>query len=88
MEFDHLPEKVVGLALNVNRGPGPAMLEAAYEHCFAGELEQDGTFYQKQLPMPVRPRNRNSRPQYRADLLINGKVIVELKGMNGCSQGL
>lgn len=79
MDFQS-PEKVVGLAVNVHRGPGPAMLEYSYEHCFAGELREDGITYERQSPMPMSSRRRPPTPNYRVDLLINGKIIVELKG--------
>jgi len=74
------PEKVVGLAVNVHRGSGPAMLEYTYEHCFAGELRGDGITYEQQAPMPTSTKRRLPFPNYRVDLLINGKIIVELKG--------
>jgi GxxExxY protein len=75
------PEKIVGLALNVHRGPGPGMPEHAYEHCFAGELAEDGMPYERQAPMPLnRHASRRCQPRYRVDLVINGKLIVELKG--------
>lgn len=83
MEFNS-PEKVVGLALNVHRGSGPGMLEHTYEYCFAGELAVDGISYKQQAGMPRSSRNRAQRTNYRVDLLINGKVVVELKG-NGCA---
>lgn len=83
MEFNS-PEKVVGLALNVHRGPGPGMLEHTYEYCFAGELAVDGISYKQQARMPRSSRKRTQRTHYRVDLLINGKVVVELKG-SGCA---
>jgi GxxExxY protein len=79
MDFNS-PEKIVGLALNVHRGSGPGMLEHYYEQCFAGELTEDNMSHQVGATMPRSPRSRMVQPRYRVDLLINGRVIVELKG--------
>lgn len=74
-------EKTVGLVLNVHRDPGVGMLESLYEHSFAAELTKDGLAYQQQAKMPTGAKPEKIRQNYRIDLLINGKMVVELKGV-------
>lgn len=81
--MDHKPissEKTVGLVLNVHRDPGLGMPESVYEQSFAGELAADGLPFQQQVQMPVGPKPEQIKPNYRIDLVINGKMVVELKG--------
>lgn len=74
-------EKIVGLVLNVHRDAQPGMLEFAYGHSFAGELSDDALPFQENVKMPMSSKPGAAIKQnYRVDLLINGKMIVELKG--------
>lgn len=79
MDFE-FQERIVGLAVNVHRGCGLGMIEHAYEHCFSGELTEDGMEHECKAGMPAGVRRRPERPHYRVDLLIKGKMIVEFKG--------
>ena len=73
-------DKPVGLVLNVNCDPRNGMLESAYGAGFAGELEEDGFEFERDATMPTCRKGRKVKPHYCVDLLINGKMIVELKG--------
>lgn len=75
-------QKTVALVLNVHRDRGLRMLESLYEHSFASELAEDDIAHQQQAKMPMGKRARKVKPDYRADLLINGKMVVELKGIS------
>lgn len=74
-------EKIVGLVLNVHRDAGLGMPEAAYGQSFAGELADDGLPFKQQVQMPTSSKQgAQIKQNYRVDLVINGKMIVELKG--------
>ncbi len=79
-------DKTVGLVLNVHRDPGIGMLESSYGQVFAGELTKDKLAFQKAAPMPAGPNVPEIKRNYRVDLLINGKMIVELKGSDPLSE--
>lgn len=76
-------KKVVGLALQVNREPGAKMLESTCECGVVGELGADGFKYQRQAKMPAGAKPKKIAQNYRVDFVINGKMIVELKGISG-----
>jgi GxxExxY protein len=74
-------KKTVALILRVHRDSGPAMPEAFYEHSFTCELNDDRIDYKQQATMPRRRKTSAQIPDYRADLVINGKMVVELKSI-------
>ena len=55
------------------------MLESAYEACLAYELEQRGLSVERQKPLPVVYKEISVDQGYRIDLLVEKKVVVELK---------
>jgi GxxExxY protein len=81
MEFDALSNKVIGCALEVHRQLGPGLLESAYEACLAYELEQGGLAFKRQYPLPVQYKSVSLDCVYRADMVVEGQVIVELKSV-------
>ena len=61
---------------------GPGLLESAYEECLAHELSQRGIPFDRQKPLPVVYRGLKLECGYRADFLVDGRVIVELKAVD------
>lgn len=80
MDKKNLSNKPVGLVLNVDCDSLTGMPESAYGAGFAGELEEDGFEFKQNAMMPICKNGRAVKPHYCVDLLINGKMIVELKG--------
>jgi GxxExxY protein len=58
------------------------LLESAYEACLAFELAERGLKVERQKALPVRYREVNLDCGYRIDLLVDGKVIVEVKAVD------
>ena len=81
MEFDELSNKVIGCALQVHRHLGPGLLESTYEACLAYELEQSGLTFRQQHALPVTYKTTRLDCGYRVDLLVEGRLIVELKSV-------
>ncbi len=71
---------VIGCAQNVSRELGPGFLEAVYENALAYELEQNGISFSRQQPLDVFYK-RKLIGQYQADIVIEDKLIVELKAV-------
>lgn len=63
----------------MHRTLGPGLLESAYEQCLAYELSRAGLAFQVQQPMPVRYKVVSLDCGYRVDVLVGGRLIVELK---------
>jgi GxxExxY protein len=81
MEFDELSHRVIGCALEVHRHLGPGLLESTYEQCLAHELRQAGIPFMLQHPMPVAYKDVLLDCGYRVDVLVDGRVILELKSV-------
>ncbi|APG28944.1 GxxExxY protein [Syntrophotalea acetylenivorans] len=78
-ELDQLTNAIIGAAIAVHRELGPGLLESAYEACLAFELTERGLQVERQKPLPVAYRGIQLDCGYRLDLLIENKVILELK---------
>ncbi|MEJ2156554.1 MAG: GxxExxY protein [Desulfobacteraceae bacterium] len=81
MEFDVLTNRVIGCALEVHREIGPGLLESAYEQCLAHELKINGIDFKLQQPQPVDYKGVGLDCGYRTYLLIENRLIVELKSV-------
>jgi GxxExxY protein len=81
--FGDLTGAIIDAGLKVHRAPGPGLLESVYEHCLAHELRQRGLSFKRQLTLPVVYEGLKPDAGYRADLLVDEKVIVELKASEG-----
>jgi GxxExxY protein len=78
-EFDHLSGEIIGAAIEVHRVLGPGLLESAYEDCLAWELTQRRPRVTRQTSIPVRYKELRIDEGYRADMVVNEAVILELK---------
>ena len=78
-ENDLLTERIIGLAIEVHRQLGPGLLESAYEECLCFELKQDGLPFRRQVALPVVYKSIRLDCGYRLDIVVQDKVILELK---------
>ena len=81
MEFDELSRRVIGCAIEVDRNPGPGLLESTYRQCLACELSHAGVPFQMEVPLPVRYKDVLLDCGYRIDLLVRSDLIVEIKSV-------
>jgi GxxExxY protein len=77
--LNELTKQVIGAAIEVLRHLGPGLLESAYETCLAHELRKLGLDYEQQRPLPLIYKEVHLDQGYRIDLLVEQKVIVEIK---------
>jgi len=87
MDFDKLSNQVIGCAIEVHRILGPGLLESTYEQCLAYELTEACIPFKLQHPLPVGYKGIKLDCGYRVDLLINDKLILELKSVE-CIKGI
>jgi len=76
-----LTEKILSCAYKVHTNLGPGLLEKAYEECFAYELNRNALFVEKQKELPLIYEDVRLEVGYRIDLLIEKKVIIEIKSV-------
>jgi GxxExxY protein len=74
-----LTESIIGAAITVHRSLGPGLLESAYEHCLARELEFKAIPFERQVELPITYRGERLDCGYRLDLVIRNRIILELK---------
>ena len=67
--------------MKVHSAVGPGLLESAYELCLAHELTNQGLKVRNQVPVPIRYEDLTIENGYRVDLLVNDRVVVELKAI-------
>jgi GxxExxY protein len=79
--INNITETIIGGAIAVHRELGPGLLESTYEACLAYELAKRGLAVERQKELPVKYRGVKLDCGYRIDLLVEEKVIVELKAV-------
>ncbi len=79
MLFEDITKVIIGCAIDVHKELGPGLLESAYEECLYYELQKAGLKVEKQKAIPVVYKEIKLDCGYRADLIIEDKIIIELK---------
>ena len=79
MRINEITEAVIGAAIEVHRRLGPGLLESAYRVCLAYELRKRGFEVIEEQPIPVVYDDVKLECGFRADLLVDRLVVVELK---------
>jgi len=78
-EINELTQSIIGEAIEVHKRLGPGLLESAYRQCLAYELRKRGLDVVEEQPIPVVYDDVKLECGFRADLIIDGRVVVELK---------
>ncbi len=89
MEFAKLTDReeeigkaVIEAALRVHKELGPGLLEKVYEVCLSHELRKVGCSVDRQVQVPIKYDGITFDEGFRLDLLIEGKVIIEIKAVD------
>jgi GxxExxY protein len=77
-----LTHQIIGAAIDVHRELGPGLLENVYEECLCCELLARGIPFEKQKPIPVVYKGLKLDCGYRADIVVGGRVVVEIKAIS------
>lgn len=86
MTENEIGKIIVDAALKVHRQLGPGLLESVYEVVLAYELEQCGLSTKRQLPISIHYKQMTFDDAFRADIIVDDKVIVELKSVEQVSE--
>ena len=81
MTENELSKIVIGLAIKVHRSLGPGLLESAYREPMFYEINKAGLYVEKEKPMPLIYEEVKLDVGYRIDLLVEGKLVLELKAL-------
>lgn len=81
MELNDVTGKIVDRAVFVHQSLGPGLLESVYQRILAYELRKAGLRIETEVPIPVEWDGHVIDESFRADIIVNGAVIVELKSV-------
>jgi len=81
MTENELSNRILGCAIKVHKALGPGLLESAYQRCLEYELIKDGLDVEFEKALPLVYEEVKMEVGYRIDLLVNKKVVIELKSV-------
>nr|WP_315174357.1 GxxExxY protein [uncultured Flavobacterium sp.] len=84
-DLESLSYKIIGLAIEVHKQLGPGLLESAYQQCLFYEIKKAGFKVEKEVMLPIIYKEIKIDHGYRIDLLIEDKLVVELKTVESFS---
>ena len=79
MSENEISKIILGKAIEVHKQLGPGLLESAYQECLYYELKKEGLAVEKEKALPIVYKEIKLDHGYRIDLLIEKKVVIELK---------
>ncbi len=79
---EELTAQIIAAAVCVHGVLGPGLLESAYEECLAHELVGRGLQVRRQVSVPILYNGQRLECGFRMDMLVEGKVIIELKAVD------
>ncbi len=81
MTENEISYELIGVAIEIHKFLGPGLLESAYESALVYDLTELGFDVKQQVPMPFVYKNVKQNVGYRVDLIINDKILVEIKSV-------
>jgi GxxExxY protein len=81
MTENELSYKIIGVALEIHKTLGPGLLESVYETALEHDLIEIGLHVKRQMPIPFMYKNIKMEDGFRLDLLVESKVIIEVKSI-------
>ena len=81
-DLNQLTDSVIGSAIEVHRALGPGLLESTYEMCLCRELSIRGVRFERQVLISVVYKSIELDCGYRADLVVEDSVLVEIKAID------
>jgi GxxExxY protein len=79
--FRQLTDRILACAVDVHRALGPGLLESAYRSCLVHRLRLEGLSVKEEMPIAVEYRGCSLPLAYRADLVVEDTVLLELKAV-------
>jgi len=85
MDINELTEKIIGICIKIHQILGPGLFESIYEEALCYELSRAGLKFERQKPIPVYYENVKLGIGFNADVVVENRVIVELKSVENVS---
>lgn len=81
METNYITGQIVDSCFRIHKELGPGLFESVYEEILAHELISKGFYIERQLGLPVVWKNLKMEQGFRIDILVESKIIVEIKSV-------
>src|SRR3990172_5780995 len=81
MHENEITKAVIAAAIEVHRHLGPGLMESTYEECLCRELLLRNLKFERQVSIPVKYKGVQLECSYRLDLIVEDKVIIEIKSV-------
>ena len=81
LQCGDLTDRIMSGAIRVHRDLGPGLLESAYRSCLGRQFELDGLSAETEVPIPVEYKGCSIATGYRADMIVERCVLLELKAV-------
>lgn len=81
MHSNQISSQIIAASIKVHQKLGPGLLESVYETCLAYELQKQGLTVQRQVPIAIQYDDITFQEAFRADIIINDTIILELKSV-------
>ena len=85
-ELNKISYTIIGHAIEVHKHLGPGLLESAYQECLYFEIKNEGLIVEKEKSLPIIYKGLKLEQGYRIDLLIENKLVIELKTVENFTQ--
>lgn len=86
MTENEISNKVIGIAIEVHNALGPGLLENVYKECLYHKIKQAGFKVEKEKSIPLIFEDVKLECGYRIDLLVEEKLVIELKSIETLSE--
>jgi len=86
MTHNEISQIIIDTSIQIHRRLGPGLLESVYAVIIAHELRKKGLHVEREVPVPVKWDNIEMEVGFRADLIVQGLVLVELKSVEAVSK--
>jgi GxxExxY protein len=83
---NEITNQVIGRAIKIHKSLGPGLLESAYEACLYHEIVKFGLFAERQKAIPLIYETVKLDCGYRADLVVERKIVVEIKAVEALNE--
>lgn len=81
MSENEISTAIIGACIRIHKALGPGLFESTYEKCLVYELQALGLKVETQKPIPLTYGDLKIDEGYRIDILVEGKVLIELKSV-------
>ena len=83
---NEITNQIIGRAIKIHKSLGPGLLESAYEACLYHEIVTIGLFAERQKAIPLIYETVKLDCGYRADLVVERKIVVEIKAVEALNE--